>query len=234
MGIDYNPRTITDGLVLCLDAANTKSYPGSGTAWTDLSGSGYTGTLTNGVGYSASNGGALSFDGTNDYVDLDNFVPTLNGLTYSTECYWFKLSSAQNDGTAFALSFDGDAYNAVGNFTSGSSNESISISKSNITAYYENGNGFYYDNTWHNACYVYGAGFNKLYVDANELSLRYSIGNSSTTRAAYAASRFLLGNRTTDYYFSAGNIAQVSIYNRALTAAEISQNFNALRGRFGI
>jgi hypothetical protein len=40
MGIAYNPRTITDGLVLCLDAANSKSYPGSGTTWTDLSGNG--------------------------------------------------------------------------------------------------------------------------------------------------------------------------------------------------
>jgi hypothetical protein len=71
MGIAYNPRTITDGLVLCLDAANSKSYPGSGTTWTDLSGLGNTGTLTNGPTYSSANGGSLVFDGVNDYVQTD-------------------------------------------------------------------------------------------------------------------------------------------------------------------
>ena len=69
MAIFYNPRTITDGLVLCLDAANRKSYPGSGTTWTDLSGRGNTGTLTNGPTYSSANGGSIVFDGTDDIVN---------------------------------------------------------------------------------------------------------------------------------------------------------------------
>ena len=57
MSLAHSPRIITDGLVLCLDAGNTKSYPGSGTTWTDLSGQGNNGTLVNGVGYNGSNGG---------------------------------------------------------------------------------------------------------------------------------------------------------------------------------
>ena len=68
MGLAHSPRIVTDGLVLCLDAGNTKSYPGSGTTWTDLSGNGNTGTLTNGVGYSGDNLGSLSFDGVNDFT----------------------------------------------------------------------------------------------------------------------------------------------------------------------
>ncbi len=68
MAIAYNPRIVTSGLVLCLDAGNVKSYPGSGTAWTDLSGNGNNGNLVNGVGYNNSNLGSLVFDGANDYV----------------------------------------------------------------------------------------------------------------------------------------------------------------------
>jgi hypothetical protein len=134
----------------------------------------------------------------------------------------------------FFLSWFGTRYNPIGDFAGNSTAESISISQSNITAFYENGNTFYSDDKWHYACYVYGTGFNRLYVDAVQLSLRYTVGSSSTTRASYSATNFFLGNRTTDYYADVGNIAQVSIYNRALTATEIQQNFNALRGRFGI
>jgi len=65
LAIFYNPAIVRDGLVLCLDAANRKSYPGSGTTWTDLSGRGNTGTLTNGPTYSSSNGGSLGFDQVN-------------------------------------------------------------------------------------------------------------------------------------------------------------------------
>ena len=63
MGVAYNSRIITENLVLCLDAANSKSYPGSGTTWTDLSGNGNNATLTNGPTYSSANGGSIVFDG---------------------------------------------------------------------------------------------------------------------------------------------------------------------------
>ena len=68
MGVAYNSRIVTDGLALCLDAANSKSYPGSGSTWTDLSGNGNNATLTNGPTYSSANGGSIVFDGVNDYV----------------------------------------------------------------------------------------------------------------------------------------------------------------------
>ena len=75
MSLNHGGKPIvTDGLVLCLDAANPKSYPGSGTTWTDLSGNGNNGTLVNGVGYNSDNGGSLSFDGVNDYVSKSSWV----------------------------------------------------------------------------------------------------------------------------------------------------------------
>ena len=72
MGVFAGPEVVEDGLVLALDAGNTKSYPGSGTTWTDLSGNGNNGTLTNGPTYSSSNGGSIVFDGVNDFVDISN------------------------------------------------------------------------------------------------------------------------------------------------------------------
>ena len=72
MGAFAGPEIAESGLVLALDAGNLKSYPGSGTTWTDLSGGGNTGTLTNGPTYSSANGGSLVFDGTNDYISLSS------------------------------------------------------------------------------------------------------------------------------------------------------------------
>ena len=82
MAINYSPKIIRDGLVLCLDAANPKSYPGTGTAWTDLSGSGNNGTLVNGPVYSSANGGSIDFDGSNDYSSLSsNIIPATGAFT---------------------------------------------------------------------------------------------------------------------------------------------------------
>jgi hypothetical protein len=86
MALQHSPRIVTDGLVLCLDAANPKSYPGSGITWGDVSGQNHTGTLTFGPSYSVSNGGTISFDGSNDYVST-----TFNtALADFTICCWFR------------------------------------------------------------------------------------------------------------------------------------------------
>ena len=68
MSIAGGPDIVENGLVLHLDAADSNSYPGSGTVWTDLSGNGYNGTLTNGPTFSSSNRGGIVLDGTNDYI----------------------------------------------------------------------------------------------------------------------------------------------------------------------
>jgi uncharacterized delta-60 repeat protein len=83
LAIHYNSKISTDGLVLCLDAANSKSYPGSGTTWTDLSGNGNNGTLTNGPTYNSSNLGSLSFDGIDDYSTLTSNYTLSAGWTLS-------------------------------------------------------------------------------------------------------------------------------------------------------
>mgnify|MGYP006213918775 FL=1 len=86
----YNPNIVTDGLVLCLDAANKRSYIGSGTAWDDLAG-GNNGTLTNGPTFDAGNGGSVVFDGANDYINLGDGLDAKSGdYTFGS---WSRLTS---------------------------------------------------------------------------------------------------------------------------------------------
>jgi hypothetical protein len=93
MSLQHSPRIVTDGLVLCLDAANRQSYPGSGTVWTDLAGSN-NGTLTNGPTFSSANGGSLVFDGSNDYINLQN--PSALNLTELTVSAWVRTTTNAN------------------------------------------------------------------------------------------------------------------------------------------
>jgi len=104
MGIAYNPRIVTDGLVLALDAGNTKSYPGSGSTWTDLSG--INNASLNGATFSSFGGGSIEFDGTNDYVDLGGKTYIGSGEietgeangNYTLEA-WINVRSSQGTAT---------------------------------------------------------------------------------------------------------------------------------------
>jgi hypothetical protein len=217
MGITYNPRIVTDGLVLALDAANTKSYPQSGTTWTDLSGNGNTGTLTNGPTYSSANGGSIAFDGGNDWVNLGN-PSNLNILNF-TICAWsksFTFTNYQN------LIFKGDtAAGQYGIIVNSSGQWTVQpnigfISGDSLTL-----------NTWN---FLVGT-CNGTQITAyrnGQQKAQYSI--SPISRGSVVSIGADIPNSR---YFN-GNIAHVSMYNRALSAAEISQNFNALRSRFSI
>ncbi len=92
MGLAHSPRIVTDGLVLCLDAASKRSYPGTGTTWTDLKG-GNNGTLTNGPTFDSGNGGGIVFDGADDRVDVSNLNSSLF-TTGATIFAFLKLANA--------------------------------------------------------------------------------------------------------------------------------------------
>jgi hypothetical protein len=231
MGITYNPRTIVDGLVLALDAANPKSYPGSGTAWTDLSGRGNTGTLTNGPTYNSANGGSIVFDGVDDYVQLS--PQNIKSVNFSVELWFYAtkaLTSTQMLYTSYNLPGGAQAQTFILNI-----NTSGKLESSN-----GNGAGAYPStttlstNTWYHvvATYTSSSSTQNLYVNGNlEASGVGAINNE-------ASSNFIGGspgdNNTGTWWFG-GRISAVKVYRtRALTAAEVSQNFNALRSRFSI
>ena len=101
MGIGYNPRIVTDGLVLCLDAANSRSYPRTGTTWTDLKG-GNDGTLTNSPTFDSANGGSIVFDATNEHVQTNTFSL---GDTFSVS-FWMYVRQLYNYGDPLGATTD--------------------------------------------------------------------------------------------------------------------------------
>ena len=237
MTIGYGPTVVTDGLVLALDAADRNSYPGSGTTWTDLSGNGNNGTLVNGVGFDSNNGGSLSFDGVNDYgiiADSSDFT-----VTETTVCAWFNASvfnDASNSTRGLVSSYDAGGRQYYG------LRVTAALSNNKLHTYYDDNAGYGFktlqgitilnENQWYYGCMTWKSGtFHRTYLngvqEAEETNVATTTLNIST--AFYIGDDLATGTT----YFN-GNIAQVSIYNRALTATEIQQNFNALRGRFGI
>ena len=218
MTIGYGPRIVTDGLVLALDAADRNSYPGSGTAWTDLSGRGNNGTLTNGPTYSSSNGGSIVFDGVDDYVSRSPSVITgnqsfswgawINPSTIGTPVFFGLNSVGQG-----MVSYWDPSNNKVrvGTFGSDKLTSGTTILPS----------------TW---------GYTFWTWDGTTL-ISYTNGVADGTTAGFtfniSSNYITIGNAVNTQYFG-GKISNTQVYNRALTAAEIQQNFQALRGRFGI
>ena len=232
MGLAHSPKIVTNGLVLCLDAGNTKSYPGSGTAWTDLSGRGNNGTLTNGPTYSSTNGGSVVFDAVDDYVTVPhnsniNLVDTVSleaWVKYTTTTNTVLIEKS-NDNTHYQLQIfagyqgsPGIAGQLVFMLQPDSNNWVVSGIITN------NGN-------WHHVVGTYdrGATTAKIYVNGILRNTNSSILTGPTTNAQ----PLLMGSRSGVSGFG-GSISGVKIYNRALSAAEIQQNFTALRGRYGI
>lgn len=230
MAAYHSPKIVTSGLVLCLDAANTKSYPGSGTTWTDLSNNKKNGSLLNGPTFSSTNGGVLDFDGTNDHVNLgnaSNFISpsqstfTINSWVKTNVVSTYKkIFSTINSGTQtitgvyFSLGPSPD-FVYIGFLTS-TSTKGVSYNV-NITT-----------SRFYNICGTYDGANIRLYIDGNQVASTTHTGTIGTSGIARISGYDNNGETWS------GSIAQVSIYNIALTAAEVQQNFNALRGRFGI
>lgn len=231
MGVGYNPKIVTSGLVLALDAANIKSYPGSGTTWTDLSGNGNNGTLTNGPTFDSGNSGIINFvAASTQYVSVTDSASL--SLTTATVETWVKFSTL-NTRIIFCGKGDGVSNptteywleKTAGNkfsvcFSVGTPALNHPLNDTSVVA-----------NTWYHIVgtfdgsnvrgYVNGvqdSSVGSLYGNIVDTSINYSVGKLGTYPALYHN----------------GSIAVNKIYNRALTAAEIQQNFNALRGRFGI
>jgi hypothetical protein len=234
MATNYNPRTVTDGLVLALDAANRKSYPGSGTTWTDLSGRGNNGTLTNGPTYSSANSGSIVFDGVDDYgtIEANSSFQLGNGYTL---CAWVKASNNPGNYAGICGTFDVIPFGYFGqNFAIFPGSQRFSF----LVSGWSGGQLQYIDATTQ---YTIGRWY---YLVGTNLGVNcnfYIDGNLDTTytQAAVASNpgpttKFKIGRYyqdTNNFYFP-GNIAGIKYYNRALTSAEVQQNFNALKSRY--
>ena len=218
---------VTSGLVLNLDASNVSSYPGSGTSWFDLSGNGNTGTLTNGPTFNSANGGSIVFDGSNDYVS--SFPTQISGVGSKTVSAWIKINKTSRVGlagirdggsqTGWVFTVNRTTYGNLTYFHTGGS--TLEVAAGIIT------------NTWYNVCVTYNLTSTTAILYLNGVQ----IGSPSTSFTAITPSSFkgVVGNE--DSAFSdlfSGNIAQTLIYNRALSASEVLQNYNITKAKFGL
>ena len=246
-GFANNAPIVTDGLVFYVDAGNGNSYPESGTTWSDLVG-GNDGTLTNGPTYDSGNAGSIVFDGANASIVLDTHASTFSGLNIGSVSIWFKIESSESGGCLFSIAESSDPKIISINNSRRNTNKPVIIDDDDggtggwsLNAYESTGNGSKYrDGAWHNVFLVVGSSSNKLYMDGSELSLTYGRGSSSTGNWLFPLNLDSMrigvsrhgGTNESLHTFFEGQIATTQIYNRALSATEVLQNYNALKNRF--
>ena len=221
----FDNNIVRFGLVMELDAGNPYSYAGAGTAWYDVSGTGNNGTLTNGPTYTSDNSGGILFDGSDDYVNVTYNASTISfPSNNATICVWFKVSTTgdgigvlvtqrSSSGSGFQTYMYSTRLYADGGGTAGVSSNTV-ISNGTISF----------------GCIVYDRtnSLLKLYINGifdNQVSYTGNIQDTYPIR---------LGNGAFGDGPFPGTIYMAQIYNRTLSAAEVLQNYNATKGRFGL
>ena len=242
MSYSNGPTIVTDGLVLALDAGDRNSYPGSGTTWSDLAGSN-NGTLTNGPTFDSGNGGSIVFDKVNDYVNLGNI------LNYTSQnfsfCGWvsflnFTSNRPPGDGNINTLpliykgSFQVNGYYITVRTPAGEiAPNTLALITSQSGARQVTTGTFPSEmvlNQWYYLACTREGSVGKAYINgqdqttSSESHIDPSSSNQNFTISNYS-NRFLLSNAKHALWTS---------YNRALSADEILQNYNATKGRFGL
>lgn len=233
MGFYRGPQIVTSGLVLHLDAANPKSYPGTGTTWYDRAGNFNggvfnNGTLVNGPSFSSANMGSIGFDGVNDYVSI------LNNTTVSfTIGCWINTTATSYTGSN-AYEGNGIVWSDVG----GIANDFVLSILNNKASWFTGDSGTTINSTttintgsWFYITVVKNGtnSIKELFING----ILESTGTSGTSTLT-ANPNINIGGNTLDSKYFNGKIAQVKIYNRALLATEVLQNFNAIKSRYGL
>jgi hypothetical protein len=214
------PHSVTDGLVLCLDAANPLSYPGSGTAWNDLSGNQNTGTLVGSPAFDNSNGGNIVFDGSTKRATL---TTPFGKSGFTTISIWYNR--VENVSSTSWRTLLATVSTNIHHLISQNTSRVLGIFDGSFRSF---GYTPPIDGYFHNYIVIYESAVNAtLYVDGIFFSTISIILNLETSPIGS------IGNWNSGNYW-AGNVAATQIYNRALTATEIQQNYNATKTRFGL
>ncbi len=230
MAFNYSPKPVIDSsLVLYLDAANPRSYVSGSSVWGDVSRGGNNGTLVGGVTYNSSNNGSLVFNGSTGYVDGPNL---LYGESKATLHAWVKKTNVSNQ-ISFGImdSLSGNRIEIVW-YTNGylygecGPNENVWVNSLPPII----------DTNWHFISIVYdgtkSTNYEKItiYFDGVLLTPTAQLGTIASTITT--TGRMIIGNRSKGY--SNGRISNLQIYKRALSSTEVRQNYNALKGRYGL
>lgn len=230
MGLYHSPSFVSSGLLMYLDAANIKSYPGTGVNWNDISGNGNNSSLALGCGYTPSNLGNISCSNGNGYCTTSL---NISGRSVFSAQAWIKTGTAGRE--------------ICGSYTSGNSSGRIFEMYINTTLFagyvynsagaatYRNSAASISDNNWHQVCMVYnGTGRLDVYVDGiisnaslNGAAIPASIQNANTT--------VTIGNTEPSGGFGfIGNLTNIAFWGIELSSGQVYQNFCAHKGRFGL
>lgn len=231
---------VTENLLIHIDASNASSYPGSGTTWTDLEGN-YNTTLVNGPTYSSDDGGAIVFDGTDDYGILGKGISELSNVQAYTFQAWYNFADVASIQLPWAYQRGGLNKMMGSQYHHGTNRLSIyaSLTNANQNGYIDNVN--LVADTWYNITWVFNGtgGTNaeraQMYMNGVNQTLGFGAGGISTHTPTFQHyHEMYLGARHTGVgqRFN-GKIGEVEIYTSSLTAEEVQQNYNATKGRYG-
>ena len=236
MGLYHSPRIVTDGLVLCLDAGNAKSYPGSGTTWTDLSIGGGNNATISGAVYNSLGGGCFDFDGTDDFAEVPDSSTLDMETAWSIESWCRREGGAPAGETLAKIISKWENYFLAVDFTNGADIYACVGTGNNHTCL---AGGVERDNelplnTWAHLMVTYSesSGTARIYYNGNQIESWAAASTASSNNPLCIGSAGS-GTVAQNQYFN-GKISVAKVYNRELSASEVQQNFNAQRGRFGI
>jgi len=238
MAFNFSPRVVTDGLILYLDAANINSYVSGSTVWRDLTINSNNGTLINGPVYNSNNAGSISFDGVDDYVQIPS-SSMFNIPSITIDCSFYMktwtgygalISNGYHDspgptiyGYSLHIRPNYDIWMEINN-----NNSRLDItSPIGMT---ENSFNHVSVSVGSSGCKIYNKGIQR-YSDSNNYNIVYNgIPNSGTVVPnIWIGALHYIGPRNLN-----GNISSLKLYNRALSAGEVLQNYNALKSRFNL
>jgi len=218
---------VSDGLVLNLDGGDPASYSGVGPTWLDLSDNLNHTTLTNGPTYNSANGGSIVFDGTNDYANF--YAPDLTNI--ATVEMWVKLGSSYSS-KMFMGWLAYDVFTASGGIGFNTGNSDLYGINSSIV------NSLGLVNNW--AHYIFemrsdvSYSNNKIYINSNLQNLSQLLSaENAATRVFNNGNGRISGWRQNGYYMPM-EISVFRVYNRSLSQSEVTQNFNAIKARYGL
>jgi hypothetical protein len=220
MAFNFSPKVVTDGLVLYLDAANTKSYVSGSTTWNDVSRSGINGTLVNGPTFSSENGGGIIFDGIDDYVST---TQRLTNPSFSYEVF-LKPTNVSKDQMYIGNELLFALYARINN-----SRAFVSI-RTNVAQRTLTHPQLLLNNNIYHIVSIYNGVQLKIYVN-NVLSVGSVINETLLTPWGTSSIGRWINTDTRNFV---GNIYTVRLYNRELSSQEVLQNYNATKTRFGL
>ena len=221
MGIARGPKIVTSGLLLALDAADKLSYPGSGTTWRNLASNNFNCTLTNGPTFSGANMGSIVYDGVDDSGTCNLVTSDANNVTLEA---WFKITTLP--GTL--ILYNGNSATSgygFGHGICGATSTTLYVFFGGLNCNVVSYAGMT-TNVWYQAVYTRTttpSTSNILYING----ISRSTNTSSNPNAP--AGTTSIGDPGYPGYISIARI-----YNRALTATEVLQNYNATKGRYGL